>query len=62
MLLKITQLISLEELLVGEKTTDILLNEDGSQQLLASGQAISEEDIETIPFKLCSVTFHYLPS
>ena len=40
-----------------KKTTDILLNEDGSQQLLASGQVISEEDLETIPFKLLS----YIP-
>ena len=47
----------LKEILVGQKTTDILLNEDGSQQLLESGQAISEEDIETIPFKLLS----YIP-
>ena len=47
----------LKEILVGQKTVDVLLNEDGSQELLANGQEITEEDLEVIPFKLLS----YIP-
>tara|TARA_B100001248_G_C27399644_1_gene469055 strand:- start:6634 stop:10800 length:4167 start_codon:yes stop_codon:yes gene_type:complete len=47
----------LKSLLVGKETTDILLNEDGTEQLLDKGQKISDEDIETIPFELLS----YIP-
>ncbi len=47
----------LKKILVGKKTTDILLNEDGSQELLSRGQVIKEKDLETIPFKLLS----YIP-
>src|SRR5204862_3145635 len=47
----------LKTLLVGKATTGVLLNEDGSQKLLAKGQAISEADLETIPFEL----LNYIP-
>ncbi|MCC2677790.1 MAG: DNA-directed polymerase beta chain [Pseudobdellovibrio sp.] len=47
----------LREIVVGKKTTGILLNEDGSQKLLNKGQDITSADLETIPFELLS----YLP-
>ena len=47
----------LKEILVGKKTTGVLLNEDGSQKLLSKGQDISAADLETIPFELLS----YIP-
>lgn len=47
----------LREIVVGKKTTGILLNEDGSQKLLNKGQEISSAELETIPFELLS----YIP-
>lgn len=47
----------LRDILVGKKTTGVLLNEDGSQKLLNKGQDITEADLETIPFELLS----YIP-
>ena len=46
----------LREIVIGKKTTGILLN-DGSQKLLNKGQDITSADLETIPFELLS----YLP-
>lgn len=42
----------LKKILVGQKTTGMLLSEDGSQKLLSKGQVITEQDLETIPFDL----------
>ena len=47
----------LRDILVGKKTTGVLLNEDGSQKLLNKGQDITVADLETIPFELLS----YIP-
>ncbi len=47
----------LREILIGKKTTGVLLNEDGSQKLLSKGQDITAADLETIPFELLS----YIP-
>ncbi len=47
----------LRDILIGKKTTGVLLNEDGSQKLLNKGQEITQADIETIPFELLS----YIP-
>jgi DNA-directed RNA polymerase subunit beta len=44
----------LRDILVGKKTTGVLLNEDGSQKLLNKGQEITVADLETIPFELLS--------
>ncbi|MCS6838042.1 MAG: DNA-directed RNA polymerase subunit beta [Bdellovibrionaceae bacterium] len=42
----------LKGILVGKKTTGVLLSEDGSQKLLSKGQEITASDLETIPFDL----------
>ncbi len=47
----------LKSLLIGQVTTGELLNEDGSKTLINSGETISGEDLESIPFELLS----YLP-
>src|SRR6185437_4430391 len=47
----------LREIVVGKKTTGVLLSEDGSQKLLSKDQIIAGEDLETIPFDLLS----YIP-
>lgn len=47
----------LKELLEGQKTISVLLNEDGTQKLLEKGQVITAADLETIPFQLLS----YIP-
>jgi DNA-directed RNA polymerase subunit beta len=47
----------LKTVLIGQKTTGVLLSEDGSQKLLAKAQVITEADLETIPFELLS----YIP-
>ncbi len=47
----------LKDILVGKKTTGVLLNEDGSQKLLSKGQDITSADLETIPFELLT----YIP-
>jgi DNA-directed RNA polymerase subunit beta len=47
----------LKDILIGKKTSGVLLNEDGSQKLLSKGQEISSADLETIPFELLA----YIP-
>ena len=47
----------LKSLLVGQKTTSVLLSEDGSQKLLEKAQTITDSDVESIPFELLS----YIP-
>jgi DNA-directed RNA polymerase subunit beta len=47
----------LREIVVGRKTTGVLLNEDGSQKLLNKGQDVTAADLEVIPFELLS----YIP-
>ena len=47
----------LKDILIGKKTTGVLLNEDGSQKLLSKGQDITSADLETIPFELLT----YIP-
>ncbi len=47
----------LKELIVSQKTTGVLLSEDGSVKLLSKGQEISGADLESIPFELLS----YIP-
>ena len=47
----------LKTVLVGQKTTGVLLSEDGSQKLLGKAQVITDADLETIPFELLS----YIP-
>lgn len=55
--IKNNSLDKLKELLVGKKTTGVLLSEDGSEKLLSKGQIIAAEDLETIPFEL----LNYIP-
>lgn len=47
----------LKNILVGKKTTGVLLSEDGSQKLLEKGAEIQMDDLESIPFELLS----YIP-
>ena len=42
----------LKDVLVGKKTTGVLLSEDGANKLLNKGQDITSADLETIPFEL----------
>ena len=42
----------IKDLLTGQKTSDILLSDDGSEELLKKGQKIKEEDLKNIPFEL----------
>ena len=42
----------IKDLIIGEKSADVLLNDDGSEELLRKGRKISEEDIKKIPFEL----------
>ena len=46
-----------KDLIVGEKSADALLSDDGSKELLKKGRVITEEDIKNIPFELLS----YIP-
>jgi DNA-directed RNA polymerase subunit beta len=55
--IKNNAITKLRDIVVGKKTTGVLLNEDGSQKLLEKGQDITVEDLETIPFELLS----YIP-
>ena len=41
-----------KDLIIGEKSADILLNDDGSKELLKKNHIITEEDILKIPFEL----------
>ena len=43
--------------LVGQKTSEVLLSDDGSERLLEKDQTIQEEDIKKIPFELLA----YIP-
>ena len=47
----------IKDLLIGEKTSDVLLSDDGSEKLLQKGRSIREEDIQKIPFELLA----YIP-
>jgi len=47
----------LKALLLGKKTTGVLLSEDGTQKLLSKGQEITGADLESIPFELLA----YIP-
>jgi len=47
----------LRDIVVGKKTTGVLLNEDGSQKLLNKGQDVTGADLEIIPFEL----LQYIP-
>ena len=40
------------EILVGQKTADVLLSDDGSEELLPAGHKITDKDIEQVPFDL----------
>ena len=47
----------IKDLIIGEKSSDVLLNDDGSEELLQKNQIITEEDIKRIPFELLA----YIP-
>ena len=55
--IKNNALEKLKDILIGKKTTGVLLNEDGSQKLLNKGQEITSADLEIIPFELLT----YIP-
>lgn len=55
--IKNNALEKLKDILIGKKTTGVLLNEDGSQKLLNKGQDITSADLESIPFELLT----YIP-
>ncbi len=50
--LKSNTLDQIKDLIVGEKSAEILLNDDGSKELLQKDHQITEEDIKRIPFEL----------
>ena len=47
----------IREILVGKKTADVLLSDDGSEKLLTVGHKITDKDLERIPFELLA----YIP-
>jgi len=55
--IKNNALDKLREILVGKKTTGVLLSEDGSKKLLEKDQKIESADLESIPFEL----LNYIP-
>lgn len=55
--IKNAALDKLKAIVVGQKTTGELLNEDGSKKLLEKGEVITDADVESIPFELLS----YIP-
>ncbi len=55
--IKNNTLDEIKELLIGQKTSDILLSDDGSEELLNKNQKIKDEDLKTIPFDLLA----YIP-
>lgn len=55
--IKNNALDKLKDLLVGKKTTGVLVSEDGSQKLLDKEAVIDAEDLESIPFEL----LNYIP-
>lgn len=50
--IKNNALDKIREIVIGQKTKDIFLNDDASEELLKKGQKIKEEDLEKIPFEL----------
>ncbi len=42
----------IQELVMGQKTKDVFLNDDASEELLKKGQVITIEDLDKIPFEL----------
>ena len=47
----------IREILVGLKTVDVLLSDDGSEELLPKGHTIESQDVDKIPFPLLA----YIP-
>ena len=47
----------IREILVGQKTMDVLLSDDGSEELLPKGHTIQSQDVDKIPFALLA----YIP-
>ena len=47
----------IRDLLIGQKTADALLSDDGSEELLPKGRRIESQDVDKIPFALLS----YIP-
>ena len=47
----------IREILVGTKTVDVLLSDDGSEELLPKGHTIESSDVDKIPFPLLA----YIP-
>ena len=47
----------IRDLLVGQKTADILLSDDGSEELLPKNHTIESQDVDKVPFDLLS----YIP-
>ncbi len=41
-----------KEVLTGQKTSEVLLSDDGSEELLAAGRTITSEDVDRVPFEL----------
>lgn len=56
-MIKNAALEGIKDLLVGQKSSDQFLNEDGSVELLKKGQVIGADDLEAIPFEFLS----YIP-
>ena len=50
--LKTNSLGQIKDIIVGETSTNALLNDDGSKELLKKGQKITEDNINNIPFGL----------
>ena len=48
---------AVKEILTGQKTSDILLSDDGSRELLGKGQKVTESGLKKIPFELLA----YIP-
>ena len=42
----------IKEILVGQKTSEVLLSDDGSEELLKEGHTLSADDVDKIPFEL----------
>ncbi len=55
--IKNAALDQLKQLLIGKKTEDVLLNEDGTKTLIEKDAILKEEDLESVPFELLS----YIP-
>ena len=47
----------IREILVGQKTMDMLLSDDGSEELLPKGHVIESQDVDKVPFALLA----YIP-